>query len=76
MAKEKISYDEAVKEIESTLETIESGSLGVDELSDKVKRITMLLKVCRERLYKTEQEIGRIIEESEKGQDSEQEQEQ
>ena len=64
MAKEKISYDEAVREIENTLEMIESGNLGVDELTEKVKRINTLLKVCRERLYKTEQEIGKIMDES------------
>ena len=65
MAKEKISYDEAVREIENTLEMIESGNLGVDELADKVKRITQLLKVCRDRLYQTEQQIDRILDESE-----------
>ena len=64
MAKEKISYDKAVAEIESTLEMIESGKLGVDELADKVKRITMLLKMCHERLYKTEQQIEKILDES------------
>jgi exodeoxyribonuclease VII small subunit len=59
-----LSYDEALKEIESTLEKIETGSLGVDELADEVARVTMLLKSCRDRLYRTEEKIGKILDES------------
>ena len=61
MTKEKISYDEAIKEIESTLEKIEGGDLGMDELAQKVGRVTELLKICRDRLYKTEEQIDKIL---------------
>jgi exodeoxyribonuclease VII small subunit len=61
MTKEKISYDKAVREIESILEKIESGDLGVDELAEKVKRVSALLKICREKLRKTEEEIDQIL---------------
>ena len=61
MAKEKISYDDAIREIESTLEKIEKGDLGVDELTEKVSRVTELLKFCRDRLYKTEEQINNIL---------------
>ena len=61
MTKEKISYEDAVKEIESILEKIESGNLGVDELADKVGRVTELLKTCRDRLQKTEEQIDQIL---------------
>lgn len=64
MSKEKISYDAAVKEIETILEKIEGGELGVDELTGKVKRVTELLKICRDRLYKTESQIDEILGES------------
>lgn len=64
MAKEKISYDNAVKEIETTLEKIEAGDLGVDELAEKVGRVTELLKICRDRLHKTEEQIDKILDES------------
>jgi exodeoxyribonuclease VII small subunit len=63
MAKEKISYDDAVQEIELILGKIEGGDLGVDELAEKVNRVTTLLKICRDRLHKTEEQIGRILEE-------------
>ncbi len=42
MTKEKINYDNAVSEIEEILEKIEEGDLGVDELAEKVKRVTQL----------------------------------
>jgi len=64
MTKEKISYDAAVREIESILEKIEGGELGVDELTGKVSRVTELLKLCRDRLYKTESQIDKILDES------------
>ncbi len=63
MTKEKISYNEAVAEIELILEKIEGGKLDVDELAEKVNRVTNLLKICRDRLHKTETQINKILEE-------------
>ena len=63
MAKEKISYDAALSEIEEILGHIEQGDLGVDELAEKVARVTTLLKICRDRLYKTEEQINKILDE-------------
>jgi exodeoxyribonuclease VII small subunit len=62
MAKEKISYDESVSEIEMILGLIEGGTLEVDELAAKVDRVTTLLKICREKLRKTEDQINQILE--------------
>jgi exodeoxyribonuclease VII small subunit len=61
MTKEKISYSDAVAEIESILEKIEEGSLDVDALTEKVSRVTALLKICRDRLHKTEAQIDKIL---------------
>lgn len=61
MTKEKISYDAAIREIETILEKIEGGELGVDELTAKVSRVSELLKICRDRLYKTESQIDKIL---------------
>jgi len=61
MTKEKISYSDAVAEIESILEKIEEGSLDVDELTVKVSRVTELLKICRDRLSLTEAQIDKIL---------------
>lgn len=61
MTKEKINYDAAVGEIEEILEKIEEGDLGVDELAEKVNRVTHLLKICRDRLLSTEEQINKIL---------------
>jgi len=63
MTKEKISYSDAIEEIESILQKIEEGSLDVDDLDKKVRRVTDLLKLCRDRLHKTETQINRILDE-------------
>ncbi len=61
MTKEKIKYDAAVAEIEEILEKIEEGDLGVDELAEKVNRVSLLLKICRDRLHATEEQINKIL---------------
>ena len=63
MAQEKISYSKAVDEIEEILAKIEQGDLDIDELTRNVRRVTSLLKQCRIKLRKTEEEINRILEE-------------
>jgi exodeoxyribonuclease VII small subunit len=63
MTKEKISYSEAIEEIESILQKIEEGSLDVDDLDKKVRRVTDLLKLCHDRLHKTETQINKILDE-------------
>jgi len=64
MAKETISYSDALHEIEDTLARMEEGSLDVDELAEKVNRVTHLLKACREKLFRTEEKINKILEEN------------
>jgi len=64
MTKEKISYSDAIAEIESILEKIEDGNLNVDELTEKVSRVTDLLKICRDRLYLTEKQVNKILEDT------------
>jgi exodeoxyribonuclease VII small subunit len=65
MTKEKISYNDAVAEIESILDNIEEGNLDVDALTEKVSRVTELLKICRDRLHRTEAQIDKILGEEE-----------
>jgi exodeoxyribonuclease VII small subunit len=62
MAKKNISYSEAMAEIETIIAQIEDGELDVDILSDKVKRVTELIKLCKQKLHKTEEEVNKILE--------------
>lgn len=65
MAKKNISYKEAITEIEDILSKIENEELDVDELSKNVERVTDLLKMCKEKLHKTETEVEKILGEME-----------
>lgn len=65
MAPRKISYKSAIQEIEEILEKIENEELDVDELSDKVKRVSALIKVCKDKLYKTENDVHDILDQLE-----------
>jgi len=61
MTKKKISYQEAIEEVEDILAKIENEELDVDDLSDKVKRVHPLIKICKEKLFKTEEEVDKIL---------------
>lgn len=61
MTKKNIGYSEAMKEIETILRQIEQDELDVDDLSEKVKRVSMLIKTCKEKLQNTESEVEKIL---------------
>ena len=61
MKKSEFSYKDALNEIEDILRKIEEGKFDLDQLSEKVKRVSYLLKTCKKKLRSTEDEIGKII---------------
>jgi exodeoxyribonuclease VII small subunit len=61
MAKKDKTYTEAIGELENILEKIESGDLDVDILSEEIKKASALLKFCKDKLYKTDTEIKKIL---------------
>ncbi len=65
MAVKKITYSEAMAEIEEILEKIENEELDVDELAEKVKRVSVLLKTCKDKLTKTNEQVEQILKEME-----------
>jgi exodeoxyribonuclease VII small subunit len=63
MTKQKITYNKAIKELEQILLKIENEELDVDDLSDYVKRASVLVKMCEEKLKKTESDVEKILDE-------------
>jgi exodeoxyribonuclease VII small subunit len=61
MTKKNLTYAEAVGNIEEILQQIETGELDVDELAEKVKQASELLKLCKGKLFQTEREIEKIL---------------
>ncbi len=64
--KKGLSYKEAINEIEEILQQIGNDEPDVDQLSEKVKRLSSLVSWCREKLHNTEEEIEKILKEIEK----------
>ena len=64
---EKISYTEAFEELQGIVEEIENGQITVDELSEKVKRATYLIKICKIKLTSTEEDVSKILKDLEEG---------
>ena len=65
MAPKKQTYREAITEIEEILASIENDELDVDELAEKVKKVTLLLKFCKDKLYKTQEEVEKVLKDME-----------
>lgn len=63
--KEEIKYTEAFEELQQIVSEIEQGEISVDELSDKVKRATLLIKICKNKLTQTEENVEEILKELE-----------
>ncbi|MEN6454110.1 MAG: exodeoxyribonuclease VII small subunit [Prolixibacteraceae bacterium] len=65
MNSKKMTYKEAVAEIDEILAKIEQEELDVDELSEKVRRVSLLIRFCKEKLHKTSEEVENILREME-----------
>lgn len=55
-------YSEAVAELESILQKMESDQCDIDSLATYTTRALELLKFCKERLFKTDQEVQQCLE--------------
>ena len=59
----KETYNEAIDKLRSIVEDIERGELDVDVLSEKAREATRLIKLCKEKLFKADEEVKKILEE-------------
>ena len=58
-----MTYTAAFEELKEIVDQLENDSVSVDELTEKMKRATVLMKICRDKLTKTEEEVNKTIEE-------------
>lgn len=61
MAKTNTTYTEAYQELEQIVKKMESADITVDELAEKIKRSSELIKICKDKLTKTEEEVNAVI---------------
>jgi exodeoxyribonuclease VII small subunit len=60
---EQINYTQAFQELQVIVSEIEQGEISVDELSEKVKRAALLIKICKSKLTTTEEDVNKILKE-------------
>ncbi|MBP6528446.1 MAG: exodeoxyribonuclease VII small subunit [Prevotella sp.] len=66
MAKEEFKYEEAVRQLENIVEKLENDELDIDSMSENLKKAQKLIKLCKDKLIKTDDEINKILEKDKK----------
>lgn len=56
-----LKYEAALKQLQEIVERLESGQMDIDALGKAIKNAQALIKMCKEKLTKTEEEINAII---------------
>ncbi len=65
MAKKEKSYKQSIKELEEILDRIENREMDIDILAVEIKKASALIKNCKEKLFKTDEEIKKILDDIE-----------
>ena len=60
MAKE-IKYEAVLAELQTIVRKMENDELDIDEMSVQLKRAQELIKLCKDKLTKTDEEIKKIL---------------
>lgn len=61
MTKQELKYEDAVRQLETIVDKLESNELGIDQLSSELKKAQQLIKQCKEKLTKTDNEIKKLL---------------
>lgn len=61
MKEKQVSYDKAFEELRQIISEMESGDISVDLLSEKVKRASELIQLCKNKLTSTENDVQQIL---------------
>lgn len=59
-----MTYEESLKQLEDIVRKMESGEYSIDQLVEQLNTAQQLIVQCKEKLYKTDTEIKKILEKS------------
>lgn len=59
-------YEDAMRELEGIVEKLENDELDIDQMSAQLKRAQALIKLCKDKLTKTDEEIKAILDDNDK----------
>jgi exodeoxyribonuclease VII small subunit len=63
MKKNENDYDKAMHQLESLVQRIQSGDMGLEEMRDEVRAAMELIRLCRGKLRNIETELDAALEE-------------
>lgn len=67
--KKNIKYQQAVQELDDILGSLQDDTVDVDKVSARVKRAIELIKVCKQKIRKTEVEVKDMVEQFQEDQE-------
>ena len=56
-----MKYEEALQQLETIVRKMEAGEYDIDELSEQLKQAQKLIKLCKDKLTKTDEEIKKLL---------------
>lgn len=60
-SKKKITYNDAMEQINAILEKLNNEELDIDSLSKEIKKATELISLCKHKLKDAQQEIDKLF---------------
>nr|WP_314692219.1 exodeoxyribonuclease VII small subunit [uncultured Prevotella sp.] len=57
-----IKYEEAVQKLEAIVDKMERGELDIDSMAAQLKEAQELVKLCKQKLKRTDNEIQKLLE--------------
>ena len=61
--KQEPNYEQAFQELQTIVRRMENDELDIDQMAEQLKRAQQLIKLCKDKLTKTEEEINKTISE-------------
>jgi exodeoxyribonuclease VII small subunit len=56
-----IKYEAAFAELQTIVAKMENDELDIDQMSEQLKRAQELIRLCKDKLTKTDEEIKKIL---------------
>ncbi len=56
-----LKYEASFAELQAIVNKMENDELDIDQLSEQLKRAQELIKLCKDKLTKTDEEIKKIL---------------
>ena len=59
-----MKYEKAYAELQAIVRQMENDELDIDQMAEQLKRAQELIKLCKDKLTKTDEEIKKILADS------------